>query len=100
MKNRELNVALVQSSLVWEDPERNRVNFSKKFTLLSENVDLVILPEMFSTGFTMTPGNIDSSEGQRTLDWMLKEAKNHDTAIMGSMFFLENGHYYNRLFFV
>ena len=100
MKNRELNVALVQSSLVWEDPERNRVNFSKKFTLLSENVDLVILPEMFSTGFTMTPGNIDSSEGQRTLDWMLKEAKNHDTAIMGSMFFLENGHYYNRMFFV
>ena len=100
MKDQELNIALVQTSLVWEDPERNRTMLSKKFTALSGNVDVVVLPEMFTTGFTMTPENIDKGEGQRTLDWMLSQAKKYEAAIVGSMPFFENGHYYNRLFFV
>lgn len=100
MKQQELNIAIVQTSLVWEDPKRNRENFSKKFKSLSDKVDLIILPEMFTTGFTMSPGNIKYEEGQKTLDWMLMEAKNQNAAIVGSILFIENGHFFNRLFFV
>lgn len=100
MKNNELHIALVQTSLVWEDPDQNRENLSKKFTLLPQNVDLVILPEMFISGFTMTPGNISGSEGQKTVDWMLMEAQKHNTAITGSIPYFGNGQYFNRLLFV
>ncbi|PIF00655.1 MAG: nitrilase family protein [Maribacter sp.] len=100
MKNNELHVALVQTGLVWEDPVQNRENLGKKFTLLPQHIDLVVLPEMFISGFTMTPGNINSAESRKTLDWMLLEAKKYNTAIVGSIPFLENGQYFNRLFFV
>ncbi|MRX62957.1 nitrilase family protein [Maribacter luteus] len=100
MDNVELNIALVQTPLIWESPKENRAKFSKKFKELPQNTDLVILPEMFITGFTMTPDNVDREEGQKTIDWMLKEAKTYDTAIMGSIPFYDNGDFYNRLFFV
>ncbi len=100
MGQNELNIALVQTPLAWEDPERNRAGLSGKFKSLSPKVDVVVLPEMFTTGFTMNPGNIDTAESRKTLDWMLLEAKTYQTAIMGSIAHKEGGNYYNRLFFV
>ena len=52
MKN-ELKIALIQSDLVWENPKQNRINFTKKIEAISEAVDLIVLPEMFTSGFTM-----------------------------------------------
>ncbi len=100
MKNQTLNVALVQTSLIWENPKKNRDNLSKKIAALAKEVDLIVLPEMFITGFTMTPQNIDSAEGQLTVDWMLQEAKSSGAAMVGSIPFFENGNFTNRLFFV
>ncbi len=100
MKNQLLNIALIQSSLVWENPEQNRLDFSDKISKLKKDVDLIILPEMFTTGFTMTPQNIDAAEGQKTVDWMLWEAKNFGAALIGSIAFFENDNFTNRLFFV
>jgi len=100
MKEAILNVALVQTSLIWEKPKENRDRLSKKMASLSKKVDVIILPEMFTTGFTMTPQNIDTAEGQKTVDWMLREAKGFGTAIVGSIPFFENGNFTNRLFFV
>ncbi len=95
-----LEVALIQSALVWENPEENRIAFSKKIDTLSSDVDVIILPETFTTGFTMNPQQINIEEGKRTLDWMLEWAKKKDAALMGSMVFHENGNFYNRLHFV
>ncbi len=96
----ELKVALIQSVLHWENPKANRDMFMEKFDRLPEDVDVIVLPEMFTTGFTMKPEQIDPSEGERTLQWMKDCASERSTAICGSLVFSEKGHYFNRLFFV
>ncbi|MBQ0740999.1 nitrilase family protein, partial [Aquimarina celericrescens] len=60
----------------------------------------IILPEMFTTGFTMKPEHLNVKEGKLTVDWLLKIAINKNVAITGSIIFFENNNYYNRLFFV
>lgn len=96
----ELKVALIQSSLLWERPRENRNAFSQKIEAISSNVDLILLPEMFTTGFTMNPKQIAKDEGNTTLEWMQNMAKQKNAAIVGSLPFFENGNYNNRLFFV
>tara|TARA_R110002167_G_scaffold13570_21_gene56291 strand:+ start:6006 stop:6779 length:774 start_codon:yes stop_codon:yes gene_type:complete len=95
-----LNIALIQCALLWEDPEGNRTQFSKKIDAISGKVDLIVLPEMFHTGFTMFPKNIDKNEGQKTLVWMQQKAKSTNAALVGSLPFFHNDTYFNRLFFV
>ncbi|MDT0606540.1 amidohydrolase [Croceitalea rosinachiae] len=97
---KNLNIALVQSHLHWENPEANRALFDAKISQISEEVDLIILPEMFTTGFTMNPKDIDKLEGLKTLEWMQHTAREKNTAITGSLVFQENGKNYNRSFFV
>ncbi|WP_299487367.1 amidohydrolase [uncultured Allomuricauda sp.] len=98
--NQKLNLALIQSPLIWENPGANRTMFSEKIEAISREVDLIVLPEMFTTGFTMNPGHIDVNEGIRTIEWMQKKAKEKDIAIVGSIAFFEDGKNYNRLVFV
>ena len=95
-----LKTALLQTPLVWEDPKANRLHFDSILRDVSSDTDIIILPEMFSTGFTMNPENMDIDEGQKTVDWMLKKAIETDAALVGSLPFFENGSYTNRLFFV
>ncbi|MEM8846266.1 MAG: nitrilase-related carbon-nitrogen hydrolase, partial [Bacteroidota bacterium] len=100
MENQKtLQVALIQSALVWEDPQANREAFEVKIKSIPNSVDMVILPEMFTTGFTMSPENIDESEGQATVEWMQQMAQKFKIAIVGSMVFQEKEKYYNRLYF-
>lgn len=96
----ELKVALVQSSIIWENPEQNRINFTEKINAIVSVVDLIILPEMFTTGFTMHPENIKIEDGKSTLEWMKKISKEKNAAVVGSLPYHENGSYTNRLFFV
>jgi len=95
-----LKTALIQSPLVWEDSEANRIHFSKMLGEVSSDTDLIILPEMFSTGFTMHPENIAKEQGLKTVDWMLQKALETNAAIVGSLTFFENGNFTNRLFFI
>lgn len=95
-----LKLALVQTSLVWENPEKNRAALAKLIHSFSKETDLIVLPEMFTTGFTMNPTNIAPQEGPVTLAWMQQIAKEKETAITGSFPYLEKDNYYNRLFFV
>ncbi len=99
MDNR-LNIALIQSHLIWENPEANRKLFSEKIAEISNTVDIIILPEMFTTGFTMNPQHIAQDEKQKTIDWMREWAQKKDAAIVGSIVNPEEDHYYNRLWFV
>lgn len=96
----QLTVTLIQSHLYWENPIANREHFSNLFTTLKEETDLIVLPEMFTTGFTMNaPEMAENLEGP-TFKWMQIEAKNTNAAITGSIIIKENEFYYNRLFFV
>jgi predicted amidohydrolase len=95
-----LNIAMLQVNLNWEHPANNRSLFSKEIKALSENVDLVILPEMFTTGFSMNAEKLAEETNGPTLLWMKELAQRQDLAITGSVIITENGNYYNRLYFV
>lgn len=95
-----LSITIIQSYLQWENPIVNRLNFSEKIDSISENTDLVILPEMFTTGFSMQAINLAEEPQGETLNWMISEAKKHTIAITGSIIVRENKRFYNRLYFV
>jgi len=91
-----LKVSLLQSALHWEDPEANRIDLEKKISSLEET-DLIILPEMFTTGFSMASSkNAETMEGE-SIQWMSELASEKKATICGSLIIEENGNYYNRL---
>ena len=96
----KLNIAFIQANLKWENPEANRELFSDKIDKISETVDLIILPEMFTTGFSMKAEKLAEPTEAKTLEWMRDKARMKNSAITGSVIIGENGNYYNRLFFV
>ena len=96
----EVKIALIQTVLHWEDPEANFRHFTGIINSLDNDVDVIVLPEMFSTGFTMEPAGLDPKTGEETLEWMRKTAKAVNAAITGSTVWNADGVFYNRLFFV
>lgn len=91
-----MKITLVQTALHWEDIEANLKMFSQKLADLPPT-DLVILPEMFTTGFSMNAAALaESMEGQ-SIAWMKAEAARLKAVVTGSLIIKENGHYYNRL---
>ncbi|SDS27531.1 amidohydrolase [Gramella sp. MAR_2010_147] len=96
----KLNIAIIQANLHWEDAEANRKLFSKEIEKISDEVELIILPEMFTTGFSMNAQELAEETESETLSWMRKIAKAKSSAVTGSVIITENGNYYNRLFFV
>jgi predicted amidohydrolase len=97
---KKMKVALVQSPLVWEDPKSNREYIEQKINSIKEGTDLIVLPEMFTTGFTMEPKRVAETMQGETVFWMQSLAKAKNCAITGSVVITENGKYYNRLLFV
>jgi len=95
-----LHVVGIQADLVWENPTKNLAFFEEKIGNLPKNTDLVVLPEMFTTGFTMNPKNVAESMDGITVSWMLKMATKNDIAICGSLVISDAGNFYNRLVFV
>jgi omega-amidase len=95
-----MKIALIQSSLTWENPEKSRNTFEKKINSIADKVDLIILPEMFTTGFTMEPNSVAETMHGETLTWLKHLAKVKNSAITGSLVITENGNFYNRLVFV
>lgn len=98
--NNDLKVALIQTDLAWENPEANRKLFSQKINAISEDIDLIILPEMFTSGFTMNASKVAETMTGITVSWMQNLSKEHHTAITGSVVITENNVFYNRLLFV
>jgi predicted amidohydrolase len=95
-----MKIALIQTSLIWENPIENRSHLAQKITGFMEDVDLIVLPEMFSSGFTMNPKAVAETMQGETVSWLQHLAKAKDCAITGSLVIEENGNYYNRLVFV
>jgi omega-amidase len=95
-----MKLALIQSSLFWENPEKNREKLGEKIHAISESVDLIVLPEMFTSGFTMQPNDVAETMQGETITWLTLLAKAKNAAITGSLVIAENGNFYNRLVFV
>lgn len=96
----KLTTALLQADLIWENSEANRAQFQQKINTLSSDVDIIILPEMFTTGFSMNAVNLAEPPQGPSFQWMRQNAEERNTAITGSIIISENGNYYNRLYFV
>ncbi|WP_367756585.1 amidohydrolase [Flavobacterium sp. WC2430] len=95
-----MKVAVIQSAIVWENPEANRNYFEEKINAIEESVNLIVLPEMFTTGFTMEPAQVAEPMNGKTVLWMQVLAKAKNCAITGSVVMEENSNFYNRMLFV
>ena len=95
--NSHLRVTLVQSEIAWEAPAANRHRLAEHFRGLAGHTDLIVLPEMFSTGFSMDAGTHAESMNGPTVGWMREEAAALGCVITGSLIVADQGRYFNRL---
>jgi predicted amidohydrolase len=95
-----MKIALIQTELSWENPNENKALLQEKINAISQYVDLIVLPEMFTSGFTMNPKNVAQTMHGEAIFWLKETAKSKDCAITGSLVIEENGNYFNRLVFV
>ncbi|WP_409523577.1 amidohydrolase [Nitrincola sp. MINF-07-Sa-05] len=95
-----LIMTLVQTSLHWQKPDMNRADIEEYFIDLKGKTDLIILPEMFTTGFTMAPEGLAEDESGATLEWMQQQSRLTGAAICGSLIINSPEGYRNRLYWV
>lgn len=90
-----LRIAAVQADLVWHDPKANMKSLSEMIADI-DRADLIILPEMFTSGFTMDPAGIAEPDGGPVWDWLAEMSSSADAAICGSVAAVANGDFFNR----
>jgi predicted amidohydrolase len=95
-----LKISLVQTTLHWENVAANLIHFDEKINSILEQTDIIILPEMFTTGFAVDRLNLAEEHGGNALKWMITKAKEKNAAIVGSIAVKENGELFNRLYWV
>lgn len=99
--NQDIAVTLVQADLLWENPQGNLAVFDAHFKAIANHKsDLVVLPEMFTTGFSMSPEKLAEPMNGLTVEWLKNQAKAINKILVGSVIIKEGGHYYNRLLVV
>jgi len=96
-----MKISLIQQDIIWADPESNRRHLDDLLsTIAPGSIDLLVLPEMFSTGFITYQSENAEVPPYESLEWMKSRAAKLDCAIAGSIAVRENGICYNRFFFV
>jgi omega-amidase len=93
----KLRVSLVQADLAWHDREANLRRFDGLLRPLAGQTDLIVLPEMFTTGFTMAAAEVAEPANGPTVEWMRARAAELGAALTGSVVTHEGGRYFNRL---
>jgi omega-amidase len=92
-----LKFTLIQTKLFWEDAAANRQLFEEKINSIKERTEVVVLPEMFSTGFSMQPEKFAETMDGETVSWMKRIAAAKKIILVGSLIIKEEEQYYNRL---
>ncbi|TKC09738.1 nitrilase family protein [Pedobacter frigoris] len=93
-----LKITIFQAYLFWENTDKNLQNLALRLSMgIKEKTDLIILPEMFNTGFTMNAEALAEEMNGKTMLWMQQTAQKYDCVVCGSLIIKENNHYYNRL---
>ncbi len=95
-----LKISVFQFDLVWEDAVANRAKVDQLLGQMPAGTDIVFLPEMFSTGFTMNVSQVAETMSGETIAWMKLQSQKNSVALCGSLIIHEAGKYYNRLVFV
>jgi len=95
-----LRISLIQTELVWHDPAANRSQLEGKVASLADTTDLIVLPEMFTTGFTMAPREVAEIADGPTTNWLRTLAAQTGAAITGSVATRDDGRFVNRLLWV
>jgi predicted amidohydrolase len=93
----KLTVTLIQPNLQWEDKAANLEALEEKIRSVKDRTELVILPEMFNTGFSMQPEKLAETMEGSTIEWMKRISKQKNIILTGSLIIEENGNYFNRL---
>ncbi len=91
-----LKVTIIQSDLVWENVEANLLNFENKINSIREKTDLIVLPEMFTTGFSMKPEKFAPFQDD-IISEMKKYAENKNAVVTGTVITKKNGQFFNTL---
>ena len=94
-----LKIASIQTDIIWENSVRNKIHYDDLLKEIQQ-VDLIIFPEMFTTGFSMNQKKIAEKPDGETVFWMQQHAKTLNTCIIGSIAVNENNHFYNRLYVI
>ena len=92
-----LTITTIQSNLYWQDKEANLQMLEQKINSIEQKAELVILPEMFSTGFSMQPETYAETMEGETIQWMQRVSKENGIILTGSVIIEEGGNYFNRL---
>jgi predicted amidohydrolase len=92
-----MKIALIQEDIVWQNPEANHLLFETRCNALAGQVDLILLPEMFSTGFSMQASELAETMDGPSIHALARWAKNTGAIISASLIIEEQGLYYNRL---
>ena len=92
-----LTLTIIQTDLSWENKAANLQRLKEKIEAMDERTEIVVLPEMFSTGFTMVPELFAETMDGETVTWMKERAENNKIIITGSLIIEEDGQYFNRL---
>lgn len=95
-----LKISILQSTIIWQNNSQNLHQFSEKIKKIEGDTDVIILPEMFTTGFSMEPHKIAEKMDGKTVQWMQNISKENNCAIAGSVIIQEENNYYNRFLFV
>ncbi|MBW3545539.1 MAG: nitrilase family protein, partial [Bacteroidetes bacterium] len=93
----DLRLTIIQTELHWHEPEANMASLEEKIWQINEETDLIVLPEMFTTGFTMEAAAHAEPMNSRTFRWMKQLAAQTGAVITGSYIVQEGGKYFNRL---
>lgn len=97
MPSQQLRITIIQPDIVWEDKQANYLRYEKLLADDTAKKQLVILPEMFNTGFSMKPEVFAETMDGEAVTWMRKIAAQQKCILTGSVMIEEDGHYYNRL---
>lgn len=92
-----ISISLIQSEIFWEDISKNLEMFEEKINSLTGKTEVVVLPEMFSTGFNMQPEKFSETLDGRTIKWMQYLSRKNNLIITGSVIIKEDNKYYNSL---
>jgi omega-amidase len=92
-----LTITTVQSNLIWEEKSANLRLLEEKIAAIEEKTEIVILPEMFNTGFSMRPEELAETMEGETVEWMKRVSRENSIVLTGSIMIEEDGNYFNRL---
>ena len=95
-----IKITLIQSDIVWEDIDTNLERISKKILKVEDQPDIIVLPEMFATGFLMQPEKFAQTEDGTIVSRLGELSKQKNAVIVASVIIKDKGKYYNRLFWI